>query len=136
MSHHLTVRFRVERYLPFRSVKSLLHSPIVARKTRGSKAAFLRTPLAFINGGVSLILLVDCLIVLNLFTATWRHVLRIGNKSERHFRRYQCIPHLQAAAGEPRLYTGFANAEHLRRFGDTELLHVPQYEHGTIFFRE
>src|ERR1700733_7006688 len=27
MSHHLTVRFRVERYLPFRNVKSLRHSP-------------------------------------------------------------------------------------------------------------
>jgi hypothetical protein len=133
MSRHLTVRFRVERYLPFRNVKSLRHSRIIARKTLGSKPRSFARRSHSSRGGVSSIL---PSIVLNLFTATWRHVLRIGNKSERHFRRYQCIPHLQAGAGEPRLHTGFANAEHLRRFGDTELLHVPQYEHGTIFFRE
>jgi hypothetical protein len=45
MSHQLTVRFRVERYLPFRKVKSLRHSPIVARKTLGSKPRLFRAPL-------------------------------------------------------------------------------------------
>ena len=61
---------------------------------------------------------------------TPRSESKLGRKTPKGNR--QCIPHLQAGAGEPRLHTGFANAERICCFGDTELLHIPQYEHGTI----
>src|SRR5277367_3501294 len=107
------------------------------RSSQGSpriKTALLSCATRIGQGGVCLILLVDVFQSIAPKLPGSAPNQELGRKTPKRSR--QCVPHPQAGAGESRLHTGFANAERLYRFGDTELLHVPQYEHGTIFLRE
>jgi len=56
-----------------------------------------------------------------------RATARAANEAERHLKEVANVSLIfRAGAGEPRLHTGFANAERLYCFGDTEFLHVPR----------